>query len=145
MFNLQMHKVRKGVEMNDLIIIRGLPGSGKTTYAREKYKDYVNYEADMYHTKNGVYVYKKENAGAAHNECLTRVAQSLKNHRKVVVSNTFTTQKEIDAYIKLATELGKTYCIIRMTKQYGSIHGVPQSDIDKMKNRMVDIPGEVLV
>lgn len=34
--------------MTDLVIIRGLPGSGKTTMAKRDFHDYVLCEADQY-------------------------------------------------------------------------------------------------
>ena len=39
----------------ELVLVRGLPGSGKSTYARSL--GYPNFEADMFFIKDGKYVY----------------------------------------------------------------------------------------
>ena len=43
--------------MTQLVIIRGCPGSGKTTYAREHYPSYKCFAADDFFEKNGKYIF----------------------------------------------------------------------------------------
>lgn len=129
----------------DLIILRGLPGSGKSTYVKKNFSKHKHYEADMFHMKNGKYDWKQENQAAAHKWCLDSTKKSLENGYKVVVSNTFTTKKEINRYTDMADKLGKKVKVFRTTKHYGSIHNVPEETLERMKKRMVDIPGEVKI
>ncbi len=64
-----------------LILIRGLPGSGKSTFAREYFSNeaafrkmpiqkYIHLEADMYYTDHeGNYNFTRENLRNAHHWC----------------------------------------------------------------------------
>ena len=52
--------------MQELIIIRGIPGSGKTTMAKS-YQGYSHYEADMFFMKDGVYNFDRAKIKNAHN------------------------------------------------------------------------------
>jgi len=49
----------------ELLIVRGLPGSGKTVMAK-KMTGYVHLEADMYFEVNGKYEYDRAKVGKAH-------------------------------------------------------------------------------
>lgn len=42
-----------------LVIVRGLPGSGKTTYVRENFSPCEHVEADMFFEHKGYYVFDK--------------------------------------------------------------------------------------
>ena len=90
----------KPKEMYMLAIIRGLPGSGKPTFARHAFKNFNQLEADQFHMIGDVYDYKIENASYAHMLCQARCARHLKNGWDVVVANTFTTKFEILPYVK---------------------------------------------
>lgn len=130
---------------NKLVLIRGLPGSGKSTVARQYFNDCVHLEADMYFTSPaGNYVYDPVKIKQAHAWCQESTKIFLNNKKDVVVSNTFTTHKEIDFYINYAKENSIPYIIFRMNNNYGSIHNVPEETIEKMKARFEDIEGEVV-
>jgi hypothetical protein len=60
-----------------------------------------------------------------------------KSYSKVVVSNTFTQEWEMQPYYDLAKEHGyRVYSIIVENRHGGvNIHGVPQETLEKMKNR----------
>lgn len=51
-----------------LVLIRGLPGSGKSTIARAM-AAYEHYEADMYFEKGGEYCYDASKIKDAHEWC----------------------------------------------------------------------------
>lgn len=144
-----------------LHIIRGLPGSGKSTLADDMMYDYqtpwyiggedgnalrVHYEADMYHIdENGVYNFNFKNLSNAHLWCREKTRQALVAKIDVIVSNTFTTQKELQPYIDMALEHDTKYRIYRCIANYGSIHGVPEETMKKMAARFVDIPDEIVI
>ena len=135
--------------MSRLIIIRGIPGSSKSTYARkllfEKYVD-DHFEADMYFMKNNQYIFDVSKLHEAHKWCFDNVRQSLKQGKNVVVSNTFTTLKELKPYLDLNNDIPDLkISVIRMVSYYGSIHSVPNETIEKMKNRFQDYPCEALI
>lgn len=118
-----------------LILIRGLPGSGKSTQAK-KYEGFVHVEADMYLIgPDGVYRFDPKRLGEAHAWCRNTARAALAEGKNVVVSNTFTTRAEIEPYITMAHELGVTMITVTMTGNWGSIHGVPEATMENMRRR----------
>lgn len=125
--------------MSLLIIIRGLPGSGKTTFARGFNATLI--EADMFFEKDGIYTFDSKKLGEAHNWCFTRTRQLLSEGYDVVVANTFTTLKEMRPYLFM----GHNYNVYKCVGNFGSIHNVPQSTIHKMQDRWENYAGEIEV
>lgn len=122
-----------------LIIIRGIPGSGKSTKA--KTFPFLHLEADMFfYGPDGAYNYDRNLIRHAHEWRQRITCESLANGISVVVSNTFTTKKEVDPYIQMAIRAGAKYEIITMRENYGSIHGVPCEVIERMIERWEEIP-----
>ena len=123
-----------------LILIRGLPGSGKSTLAKEIVSDstWEHYEADMYFMMNGAYVFNPSLLHRAHSWCQNEVESALYYGVNVVVSNTFTTLKELEPYFLIAKEFEIVPQIVYCQGNWQSIHNVPQETIDKMKNRWQD-------
>ena len=134
--------------MHHLYLIRGLPGSGKSTLARNIMAgvDYYDtdrvirhFEADQYFVKDGVYQFDRHKLTEAHRWCLAQTYKALKAGEHVVVSNTFITHVQMQPYRDVAHELGglgvKTFVCLG---SYGSIHGVPASTIERMKEMWED-------
>lgn len=124
-----------------LYIVRGLPGSGKSTLAVELIANgtaTAHYEADMYFMyPDGEYVFDPSRIKRAHEWCLLSTLESLQEGEDVIVSNTFTTLKEIRPYFDMARDVGADVEIITCTGEYGSVHGVPEATLEKMKRRFV--------
>lgn len=130
-----------------LVLVRGLPGSGKSTFAKRYVETnrlmgdaMVHLEADMFHMKNGVYDWNPENVKAAHEWCQTTTRIMLEQGVGVVVSNTFTQKWEMQPYI----DLGYKTRVYRMRDQYENIHNVPDSVIQKMADRFEKWPREIV-
>lgn len=123
----------------NLYIIRGLPGSGKTTYATElSVREGIPfYEADQHFVVDGEYRFDRDELHIAHQNCFDRVSYALHEGVDVIVSNTFTTLREMKNYIKLALELGVKVHVIHTTGDFGSVHGVPEHTIKAMKDRWI--------
>lgn len=140
-----------------LYIIRGLPGSGKTTLATElaerAFKEGTRMmvvEADQFFSSsNGhreVYSFDARFLGAAHDECYGRAMRYLRAGYSVAVANTFSTNREISRYINGIQRCGldTKVSVIKCVGQYNSIHNVPKRAIEKMKGRWEDFIGEIV-
>ena len=124
--------------MKQLILLRGVPGSGKSTAAK-LFDKALHFEADMYFLdSDGNYQFDASKIKNAHNWCRDSVMDAMKEgHPIVVVSNTFTQEWEMNVYYLLAEELG--YRVISMiveNRHAGkNIHGCPDDKIEQMRNR----------
>ena len=123
-----------------MTLIRGLPGSGKSTLAEEitsATDDFaVHLEADMYHINhNGIYCFDAESVRASHKWCQEETEFNLMLGYHVVVSNTFTTLKELRPYFEIARKFDIVPSIILCQNNYGDIHNVPGETFRKMKER----------
>lgn len=124
--------------MRTLTIIRGLPGSGKSTLAKALVysgNHVRHYEADMFHMKDGVYRFDATKVKDAHAWCQKKCKEALEVGANVVVSNTFTQKWEMTHYVDLAAQYGYKVQVVICKGDFGSIHSVPDSVIEKMANR----------
>jgi predicted kinase len=125
-----------------LYLVRGLPGSGKSTFA--KTLGGIHIEADQYFVDvEGNYNFDGSKIKLAHEYCRTQTEAWMKmdtdqvNVNKIVVSNTFTQEWEMEPYFELAKKYGyKVFSIIVENRHGGTnVHGVPEEKIEQMKNR----------
>lgn len=125
--------------MSHLIIIRGVTGTGKSTLAKSYVKSfgYSHYETDMwFHRHDGQYVFNYANLFNNHHQnCFLTVCQCLSLGKTVVVSNTFTTYKEMEQYVRYAVNNGHTIQVLTLTDEFGSVHDVPEETMVKMRDR----------
>ena len=127
--------------MKSLFLLRGLPGAGKSTLAKEI--GGAHFEADMFFMENGEYKFDVTKLKDAHAWCQNQVniAMTL-NHttgvnEKIIVSNTFTQEWEMEAYYKLAETWGYTvFSLIVENRHNGeNSHGVPDDKLLLMEQR----------
>jgi predicted kinase len=122
--------------MRQLVLLRGLPGAGKSTFAN--LLGGIHVEADQYFMQDGEYKFDASKLKQAHNWCKLRVEHSMEDGaNKITVSNTFTQEWEMDTYFELAEKYGyQTSCLIVENRHGGvNIHGCPDDKIEQMKNR----------
>ena len=95
--------------MAKLIIIRGIPGSGKSTMAKKMVAEGqadTHWETDMFFlNERGEYIFNRNQLSDAHRKCQEKVRQDLEYNRRVIVSNTFVKKWEMQPYIDMAKEL----------------------------------------
>lgn len=119
-----------------IILIRGLPGSGKTTMAKEyAAQGYVHCEADHYFERDGAYKFDGSKLGAAHDDCLRRTIEALEQGRSVVVANTFSRRWEIEPYLRAAKRRGVPARIVEAKGTWQNVHGVSEETIERMRAR----------
>lgn len=133
--------------MNELILIRGLCGSGKSTLAKTTFFDHINIEADMYFVDpvTNIYNFDATLLYRAHTWCQNQTRSALESGKSVVVSNTFTTMKEMKDYIKMAEELNVPIRAVKVIGNFQNVHGVPEEVLNRMRDRWQDYPGEDVV
>jgi predicted kinase len=129
-----------------LILIRGLSGSGKSTYAKKLVAEdpsLSHYEADMYfYNDEGKYEFNPKLLPKAHSWCKDQTEKDLRNGKSVIVSNTFTQRWEIAPYIELGKQYGAKVIIKKAAGTYKNVHEVPDNAVAKMKSRWEDVEGE---
>lgn len=129
------------MENKILYIVRGIPGSGKTTFA--KTLGGVHFEADQYFMVDGEYRFDVTKLKDAHKWCQGQVSNAMllnytaNMNNTIVVSNTFTQEWEMEPYIEMAKEWGYTVFTIVVENRHGgkNVHGVPDDKLEIMRNR----------
>lgn len=130
--------------IGDLILLRGLPGSGKTTLGNIILKNFLTDQPDVlsaddfFINEDGAYVFDATKLKEAHNDCLLRCANKMKNQIfRIVVANTFTQEWEMEKYYEIAERYNyRVHSIIVENRHNGeNIHGVPSEKLEQMKNR----------
>ena len=130
--------------MKNLYIIRGLPGSGKSTIAKSLWKSWQIFEADQFFMKNGKYEFDGSKLKDAHNWCKRKVQYWMHPSlfrplffRNIVISNTFTQEWEMRFYQIIAKKYGYRIHTIIVENRHGGVntHGVPEEKLEQMKER----------
>ncbi len=125
----------------NLILLRGLPGAGKTSFAHliSEQGKYPVFSVDDYFTDmKGNYNFNFKENFLAYRWCVENTEKAiLDKHQKIIVHNTFTMDWEMEPYFLLAQ---KHHCAIYvMTMEnynaYKNIHGVTKEQIMKMAEK----------
>jgi len=128
----------------DLILLRGIPGSGKTTLGHVILKWMSNDTTDVlsaddyFMDENGNYNFDITKIKEAHNDCQVRCANKMKNEiSKIVVANTFTQEWEMEKYYEMAERYNYRVHSVIVENRHGGVneHNVPDETIEKMRNR----------
>ena len=128
----------------ELILLRGLPGSGKTTLAkiilqlRSTDEPEVLSADDFFEDKEGDYNFDPTKLKEAHNYCQFRCSERMRQQKaKIVVANTFTQEWEMDEYFKMAERYNYRVHTVIVENRHGNenVHGVPEDKLQQMKNR----------
>lgn len=128
-----------------VIILRGLPGSGKSTWVKNHCPNAYVCSADHYFEKDGEYKFNPQSLGAAHGSCMRSFIDALVEQRPlVVVDNTNVTLVEISPYFSVAQAFGyevEIVCVDALKKfsvkdlSERNVHGVPHKSIVAMESR----------
>ena len=136
--------VKEDKIMKNLYLVRGLPGSGKSTFARSIAKSYQIFEADQYFMKRGKYNFDPKKLKDAHHDCKQRVARRMRESlfneiffSNIVVSNTFTQDWEMKFYRCIGKRYGYKVPTIIVENRHGgnNVHGVPAEKVQVMEDR----------
>lgn len=128
--------------MKILYLLRGLPGSSKSTLAKQL--GGTHFETDNYFLDdNKNYKFDGSKLREAHQWCQDLVSDAmLLNHttghnETIVVSNTFTKEWEMKPYMDMAKDWEYMVFSIIVENRHGGVnqHGVPDEKLQKMKDR----------
>lgn len=133
------------------IVTRGIPGSGKSTWAETFVRSYSQVHGagsatvlstdDHFVDSEGVYKFNINELSKAHAMCFARFCDSLRHFDVVVVANTFTQSWELEAYRWYSDAVGaKLYQREFIPDSIGeaiewanrNVHGVTKEIIGKM-------------
>jgi len=125
--------------MKELFLLRGLPGSGKSTLAESLGGRHM--EADKYFMDGDEYKFDASKLKDAHEWCQNAVKVFMHfmqtESKRIIVSNTFTQEWEMQPYFDLAEEYGYRVYSLIVENRHGGVneHGVPEEKLVQMKNR----------
>ena len=124
-----------------LYIVRGIPGSGKSTFA--KTLGGTHFETDNFFMVDGEYKFDVTKLKVAHEWCqnsvntamILNITTDLNN--TIVVSNTFTQEWEMKPYFDMAETYGYRVFSLIVENRHGGTneHGVPDEVLTKMRER----------
>lgn len=140
-----MIKYKVNAKKQKLILVRGVQGSGKSTFAKKLANvGFVHRENDMFFTdENGVYQFDFSKHQQAKDETLALVLADLRDGENVVVSNTFNSLKELNQYKHLAEKMGVSVEIVKMNLNFESVHAVPAEIVEKARKTYEQHPCEL--
>lgn len=125
-----------------LKIMRGISGSGKSTYTRKNFPGALVCSADQeFIGPDGVYIFDPKKLGEAHLGCWRKTHEALmRGEELVVVDNTNTQLWEMSPYVQMGNALGYEVEIIRMdtpahVAAARNVHGVPADKVRAMADR----------
>lgn len=129
--------------VGDLILLRGLPGSGKSTigdiilFTTQNNQDVLSAD-NFFIDREGNYVFDATRLKEAHNDCQQKCAERMKmQFSKIVVANTFTQEWEMETYFEMADRYRYRVHSLIVENRHGgqNIHDVPEDKVVQMKNR----------
>ena len=127
-----------------LRIVRGIPGSGKSTWAKKMFKS-VMLENDMFCMKNDKYMFDAELHIDRIKDCENFTEQFLAKDMDVVVVNTFVKGEYMNPYFALAFKYKAQVEVYTVVGDFGSIHDVPDDIIQSMKDSWESIHQEEVI
>jgi predicted kinase len=128
-------------EGKNLYLVRGIPGSGKSTFARQL--GCTHFETDTFFMVDGEYKFDPSKLKQAHSWCQNEVHNAMilnvttGEHSDIAVSNTFTQEWEMEPYMELAKSWGyRVFSIVVENRHEGvNQHNVPEDKLQAMKDR----------
>ena len=128
--------------MKNLILLRGLPGSGKSSLA-EMFNQLPNSRsvaADDYFTDSisGSYDFILSQLHQSHVWCREQCESFMKEDvETIIVHNTFSTESEMEKFLEMGAAYGYIIRTIIVENRHGgkSVHCVDEATMERFRNR----------
>lgn len=130
--------------VGDLILLRGVPGSGKSTlgnvilYSPSNNESHVLSADSYFLNENGDYIFDPTKLREAHNDCQEKCAERMRlEFSKIVIANTFTQEWEMEKYYEMGERYRyRVHSVIVENRHDGlNVHNVPKDKLQQMKDR----------
>lgn len=128
--------------MTILTLVRGMPGSGKSTYARSLGCFHV--EDDMFRICNGQYAFDWKTGYGPPYTCEYYARLTLSFSVDVVVSNHFVTREELEMYTRHARRYDASVRVVKCVGRWAPAHPVDGLVLQMMHDQWDDWEGEEL-
>ena len=129
-------------EIPSLILLRGLPGSGKSALAKVLCENgkYPVHSVDRYFTdpNTGEYIFEYDKNHLAYKHCEEGTKTDMsKGIEKIFVDNTFTMEWEMEPYFKMASMYNYRVFVVTVENRHGktNIHNITQEQLQKMASK----------
>ncbi len=122
--------------MNLLILIRGLPGSGKSTIAQHL-TQYVIDDDDFYTKDDGTYNFTCDMIEPCHAWMLSYCEYLMSTGGDISITSPLISEVRINRFMDLANKYSyEFHSIIKENRHIGtSIHNVPDDQLNEMKRK----------
>lgn len=130
--------------MKTIFLLRGVPGSGKTTMARFLTSLIGESEAacfsadDFMLNSQGVYEYDRARLPEVHDKCQRGVRAAMEAGKQAIfVHNTMTREWEMDDYFQMADSYGYRVVSLIVENRHGnkSVYNLKEEDYDRFRER----------
>lgn len=135
-----------------VVVMRGLPGSGKSSFAMALKQQYASEDtvailsADGFFEEKGSFAFDKSKLDDAHDFCRKCFVKELLNERRaaVIVDNTNSKIADYKFYVEKARQTGKRFLIVEMLCRseielqdfyHRGLHRVPMQTMGRMRAR----------
>lgn len=124
--------------MPKMIIMRGIPGAGKTTYRKTHFPNMAVASADDFFMVNGEYRFDRAKLGDAHGACFREALEAVRCGFDVVVDNTNPGAVDIAPYAAMGQAFGYDVTVVTVVCDMvvaanRNVHSVPTDVIAKMQ------------
>lgn len=133
--------------MNKVILVRGIPGVGKSFWVKKHYPEATYCSSDLFFMVDGEYIFDMKKLGQSHSSCLNQFLWAMERRQEtIVVDNTFSRRWEFQNYVFQACMNDYNVKIVELTCREDElpaifrrgIHNVPEHIINDMHFRWED-------
>ena len=120
-----------------VIIVRGVAGSGKSTWVKNFPHPCTVVSTDNYFiAKNGLYIFDRDRLHYYH-QCALNLFTTLVDESisAIIVDNTNIKKRDYKKYVSYARSMGYTVVQKVCCGEYGSIHDVAPETVERMKRQ----------